>query len=110
MLHQEGHGDALVQETKLALGSIRGGWVHEDPTVLEGAVNVGHHGPNVTGTSLLGLLALYKLFDCWIPEVGITFIKTVDLPLILHSHVGIRQHKLSNTRIQHEAINTVPCG
>ena len=47
LLHDEGSGVALIEEPQLALGAHGIGGVQEQPTVHQGAVEVGYERSNV---------------------------------------------------------------
>ena len=86
----------------LARWALGGGGVHEDTTILDGAVDISHHGANIAGTHR-GLpffreLALPDvLSDRLIPVLRIALVDREDIPSLWDLHVGICQDKLTNT-------------
>ena len=93
----------------LSTRTLGGSWVHKDATILERAVHVGNHGPNITSTqwgfSLRWELALFHvLCDGLVPVLGIALVDGEDFPSGWNSHVGVCQDKLPNR------LDSVACG
>ena len=111
LLHDVGHGHTLVENPQLPVGSVRRSGVHEDAAVLESPVHISHHGADVPATvGLTLLLGLDVLLDGGVPPLLVSLVDGVDLPSRLALHVGVREDKLSNGRVEHEAVDAVAGG
>ncbi len=106
LLDQEGHGVALIEETKLAAGVVGVRGVCKDATIENSTVNVGDHGANVTSTVLATTFLLY-VFTCGgIPLGGVALVDGVDLTLARNAHVTVGENELADGGIQGEAMHT----
>lgn len=111
VLEKHGHRRALVQNTKLTLGTLGVGRVSEDTTVKKGSVSVSNHATNVTGAVrlavTLGVLQAVEVFVApLVPVLGVTLVNRVDGAGGRKLHVGVGQDKLAQRVLQGETIDT----
>ena len=108
LLHDVGHGHALVHHPQFAGRGVGGGGVHEDAPVLEGPVHVRHHGPDVPApVGLPLLLGLDVLPDIRPPPLLVALVDGVDLAPGLDPHVGVGEDELPDAGVQHEPVDPV---
>jgi len=86
LLDQEGHREALIQNTKLSVLGLAISRVAKDASVEHGAMNIGHHRSNVAGRvrGLFGVLRELERVEILgtgcIPVFGVALVDSVDLP------------------------------
>lgn len=110
LLGNHGHGNALVQTAKLALGGLIVGRVEENASVEEGAVDIGNHRTDVAGRVRLGTLLEdgNGLFDGLVPVVGVALVACKDgLAAILGElHVDTSVDELTNGGVEAEPMDS----
>ena len=113
LLHDEGHGGSLVQQTKLSVGVLGVTGVSENTSVQESTVDITDHRSNVPARELLSGLAgsLTPLEDSLlhgsVPLVKVGLVERDDAGLLgdLDSRLG--QDKLSELLIKRKHVDTV---
>lgn len=85
LLDQEGHGEALVEDTELSVLGLAVGRVAEDASIEHCAVDISHHRSDITSRvgRLLGvsreLERMEVLCASAIPVLGVTLVDSVNL-------------------------------
>mmetsp|Transcript_38186 Transcript_38186/g.91215 ORF Transcript_38186/g.91215 Transcript_38186/m.91215 type:complete len:220 (+) Transcript_38186:84-743(+) len=112
LLHDEGHGESLVEDPQLSLGRLRVSGVKVDAAVEDRAVNIGNHGANITGR--VGLVAVLPFcndgLNRGIPVPAVALVAAVDLlaSALGHLDVGLNVHELAQGRVKSESMDSVP--
>lgn len=110
LLGNHGHGNALVQTAKLALGGLIVGRVEENASVEEGAVDIGNHRTDVAGRVGLGTLLEdgNGLLDGLVPVVGVALVACEDgLAAILGElHVDTSVDELTDGGVEAETVDS----
>src|SRR5215510_13730380 len=113
LLREHAHGRYLVEEAELGLGLggiAHVGGIHEDAAVEQGAVHVRHHGPGIAqgvgpaARLVGGAQELHEGALTRVPGRDVALVDAVDLPLLRHPDVGMREEELPVPPIHGEAV------
>lgn len=110
LLEDERERRDLVEVAELSGGCARVTRVHEDTSVEEGTVDIGHHGTDVTEGVAVVLDAIDVVFGGTLPEVAVTLVDRVDLAEGLGADVGVGEDELAERTVEREAIDTTAKG
>lgn len=112
--HNKSHRKALIQNSKLSLGSFFVSRVHKNSSVKQSSMNIRHHRANIPqrirGLSFSGvLLCIDVVFDRVIPESGITLINRIDFASLGDLNIGVRKNKLTKRGVERVAVDLLAC-
>mmetsp|Transcript_53747 Transcript_53747/g.162570 ORF Transcript_53747/g.162570 Transcript_53747/m.162570 type:complete len:355 (-) Transcript_53747:42-1106(-) len=116
LLHDEGHGSALVEEAQLAVLVLLVGGVGKDAAVEQRAVHVADHGANVTERvrCLCLALAVHDVGDViphrLIPLAHVGLVDRVDLPALRDLNAWPRELEVAHVQVKGEARDAVAKG
>jgi hypothetical protein len=114
LTHHKSHRFAFVHDPQLPIGSVFVRRVHKYPSVLDGSVDVSHHGTHVPQRvrfSLGGKFLLQdKLLNTVFPLIRITLVYRIDATLLGNFDVLVGQQKLSDLGVEEESVDSLPRG
>mmetsp|Transcript_76861 Transcript_76861/g.207275 ORF Transcript_76861/g.207275 Transcript_76861/m.207275 type:complete len:200 (+) Transcript_76861:487-1086(+) len=111
LLSDHSHGETLVQHAKLALGILLVRRVNEDATVQQGAVHIGDHGADISGSIASVLAGMHVVLDGLIPGVQVPLVAGVDLlAAVLRELDLLHEEELADGAVQGEAVDALPVG
>lgn len=109
LLDDHCHGDSFVQQSKLSLGGLVVGGVQVDSSVKDGAVNVGNHGSDISGSIWLfaSLERFNGILDGLVPVDGVTLVGGVNslTAIFWENHLVTGVDELSDGTVQAESVN-----
>mmetsp|Transcript_99656 Transcript_99656/g.121877 ORF Transcript_99656/g.121877 Transcript_99656/m.121877 type:complete len:241 (+) Transcript_99656:315-1037(+) len=111
LLHDKGHGEALIKHSQLSLRGLGICGVEVDSTVEDRSVHVGHHGSNIAGS--IRLVAVLPLGDDalngGIPISAVTFIAAVNLlaATLWKFHMRLDVDELPQRWVQGKSMHTM---
>src|SRR5690606_20596336 len=110
LLHQEGQGVGLVEQTELALGGLARAGVEVDAALEQVAVEVGHQTADVSG-AVLALLAGVNVAAHGLVELEpVALVDGVDLALGRRLHAGVAEAEGADAGVEGETVHAVAGG
>ena len=111
LLHQEGHGVALIEQAQLAVRGVGAGRIDVDAALEQVAVEIRHQGADVAGGvgpvgRLVPLLAIFQVLLHPVRELDVVaLVDGVDLALLRDADVLVGEAEAADGRVIGEAVD-----
>ena len=111
LLHQEGHGVALIEQAQLAVRGVGAGRVDVDAPLEQVAVEIRHQGADVAGgvgpvSRLVTLLAVFQVLLHPVRELDVVaLVDGVDLALLRNADVLVGEAEAADGGVIGEAVD-----